>query len=179
MGKTTLVSEVVTLLPDVVVSISVTTRPSRYNEEDGREYWFVTPSMFELLVDEGALLEHADYGGNNYGTPRKPVEEALEAGRDVILEIEVQGARQVKRARPDTVTIFIEPPSWEALYERLKGRSTEDAEGLERRLATAREELAAAGEFDHRVVNDELPRAAAEVVRIMSGTDSRKDEPHP
>jgi len=156
VGKTTLVAEVVRRLPEVALSVSVTTRPSRYTEEDGREYWFVTSSMFDLLVDEGALLEHAEYGGNRYGTPRKPVEEALAAGRDVILEIEVQGARQVKAARPDTVTIFVEPPSWDALYERLKGRSTEDDEALERRLATAKEELAAAGEFDHRVVNDDL-----------------------
>lgn len=165
--------------PDVALSVSVTTRESRYNEEDGREYWFVTDGMFDLLLAEDALIEHAEYAGHRYGTPRKPVEESLAAGRDVILEIEIQGARQVKAARPDAVTIFVEPPSWEVLQRRLTGRSTEDPAALERRLSRAKEEMAAASEFDHRVVNDDLEVAADEVVRIMSQASSRKDEPHP
>jgi guanylate kinase len=177
VGKTSLVAEVAKRRPGVFVSVSATTRSPRYNEDDGRDYWFVPAAMFDLLVEEGAMLEHADYGGNRYGTPRKPVDEALESGRDVILEIELQGSRQVKAARPDTVTIFVEPPSWEVLSERLRGRSTEDAEALTARLSRAKEELAAAGEFDYRVVNEDLGKAAEDIVRIMSGTASRKDEP--
>ncbi len=135
--------------------------------------------MFGLYIDEDAFLEHAEYAGNQYGTPRKPVEDWLAQGRDVILEIEVQGARQVKAARPDAVTIFVEPPSWDSLVDRLTKRETEDPEALARRLARAKEEMAAAGEFDHRVTNDDLEVAAAEVVRIMAGPESRKDEPQP
>lgn len=154
--------------PDLLLSVSVTTREARYNETDGEQYWFVTNGMFDLLIAEGAFLEHAEYTGNRYGTPRKPVEEALAAGRDVLLEIEIQGAHQVKQARPDCVTIFILPPSFEVLSERLRGRSTEDTAALARRLTRAKEELGAADEFDHRVTNDVLEVAADEVVRIMA-----------
>lgn len=177
VGKTSLVAEVLALRPHARLSVSATTREPRYNEEDGREYWFVTRGMFDLLVGEDALLEHAEYAGHRYGTPRKPVEDWLAAGRDVLLEIEVQGARQVKAARPDAVTVFLEPPSWEVLHERLRGRNTEESEALRRRLEQAREELAAAPEFDHRVTNDDLDRAAGEVVRIMDEAHSRKDDP--
>jgi guanylate kinase len=154
----------------LALSVSVTTREPRYNEEDGREYWFVTAGMFDLLVAENALLEHAEYAGNRYGTPRKPVDEWLAAGRDVVLEIELVGARQVKQARPDAVSVFVEPPSWEVLYRRLVDRSTEDAAALERRLSRAKEELGAAGEFDHRVVNDVLDLAVSQVIAIIEGT---------
>lgn len=127
----------------------------------------MTREEFEALRGEGRLLEWAEVHGELYGTPRDEVERLLSEGRDVLLEIDVQGAKQVKAAMPDTVTIFLEPPSWEVLELRLTGRGTEDEPALRRRLETARRELEDAGEFDHRVVNDDLAEAVGEVDRIL------------
>lgn len=134
------------------------------------KYRFVDAEEFESLVHAGALLEYAGYAGHLYGTPAAPVAEWLSEGNDVILEIEVEGARQVKHSRPETVTIFLNPPSWDDLEERLRGRATEGSEALERRLATARRELQAASEFDHQVVNDRLEKAVEEVLAIMGSS---------
>jgi guanylate kinase len=127
----------------------------------------VTREEFEALRGAGRLLEWAEVHGELYGTPRDEVERLLSEGREVLLEIDVQGAKQVKRAMPEAVTIFLEPPSWEVLERRLTGRGTEDEPALRRRLETARRELADAGEFDHRVVNDDLAEAVEEVDRIL------------
>ncbi len=131
------------------------------------------------MVEQGELLEHASYAGHQYGTPRRPVENWLAEGRDVVLEIEMVGAGQVKAARPEAVTIFVLPPSWDVLEKRLKGRGTEPADVARRRLARAREEMEAAPEFDYRVVNEDLGVAAADVLRIMGQARSRKDETPP
>jgi guanylate kinase len=127
----------------------------------------VTRKEFEALRAEGRLLEWAEVHGDLYGTPRDEVERLLSEGREVLLEIDVQGAKQVKTAMPEAVTIFLEPPSWEVLERRLSGRGTEDEPALRRRLETARRELADVGEFDHRVVNDDLAEAVGEVDRIL------------
>jgi guanylate kinase len=130
----------------------------------------MAPDEFEAAAAAGGFLESAEVHGNRYGTPKTPVEEALAAGRNVILEIDVQGARSVKKARPDAVAVFIEPPSWEVLEKRLRGRGTDDPAVVARRLANAREELAAAPEFDERVVNDRLEDAVDQVDRILERT---------
>ena len=138
--------------------MSATTRPPRSGERDGREYHFLSPEEFERRVQAGEFLEHAEYAGNRYGTLRSEVE-----GSPVVLEIELQGARQVREALPGALQVFIAPPSFEDLRERLLGRGTDSAEGIRARLATAEEELRAQGEFPHVVVNDDVARAAAEL----------------
>lgn len=169
VGKGTVVGRLLEALDDVVLSTSVTTRPRRPGEVDGREYRFVDDGTFDRLVEGDDLLEWAEYAGNRYGTPRGPVEEQLEAGRTVLLEIEVQGARQIRDRTPHAVLIFLLPPSTEELARRLGGRGTEDEEVRARRLAAAREELRAADEFDHAVVNDDLDACVAEVLAIVHG----------
>lgn len=149
--------------------MSATTRRPRPGEENGREYLFMTEQEFAAGVARGDFLEWAEYRENRYGTPRPPVQQALAAGRPVLLEIDVQGARQVKAAMPEAVTVFVDPPSWQVLERRLRGRGTEDEPAVQRRLAAAKEELDAAGEFDHRIVNDNLADAVAEVDRILVG----------
>jgi guanylate kinase len=151
-----------------VCSVSVTTRPPRPGEEAEGKYRFVDAEAFEELVHAKAFLEYAGYAGHLYGTPVAPVEKALADGNDVILEIEVQGARQVKRGRPEAVTIFVEPPDWQTLERRLTERATEGPDALERRLATARHELEAAAEFDYQVVNEDLEEAVEQVLAIMA-----------
>ena len=143
--------------------MSATTRPPRSGERDGREYHFLTPEEFDRRVEAGEFLEHAEYAGNRYGTLRSEVER----GR-VVLEIEVQGARQVREALPEAVQVFIAPPSVEALRERLIGRGTDSPEGIRARLAQAEEELRAQGEFQHVVVNDDLARASAELRDLVA-----------
>jgi len=134
----------------------------------GRHYWFVTDPEFDDLVERGQLLEWAVvHGSARYGTPRKPVEEALATGRPALLEIDLQGARQVRASRPDALFVFLAPPSWEELVRRLVGRGTESEGERERRLATAREELAAEKEFDVTVVNTEIHAASEELVGLM------------
>mgnify|MGYP002653734833 FL=1 len=150
-----------------MLSVSATTRPPRPGEVDGEHYFFVDDAAFDELIRSGALLEHATvHNAYRYGTPRAPIEQALADGRTVLLEIDLQGARQVRAAAPDATLVFLTPPSWDELVQRLVGRGTEDAEERARRLKTAKVELAAQGEFDYRVVNDDVARAAAEIARL-------------
>ncbi len=168
VGKGTVAASVREHHPEVWLSVSVTTRPPRPGEVDGVHYHFVTQEEFDALVAQGELLEHAVvHGRHSYGTPRRPVLDALAAGRMALLEIDLQGARQVRRTMPEALFVFLAPPSWDVLVERLVGRGTEDAAERERRLATARVELGAQAEFDVTVVNDDVRRAAEELVSLM------------
>lgn len=169
VGKSSVVAELRRLLPEVFVSVSVTTRSARPGERDGEHYHFVDRPTFQRMAAAGELLEHAEYAGNNYGTPREPVRRALQAGRPALLEIEVQGARQVREAMPDALLVMLVPPSWDALAARLARRGSEGDVVLARRLQVARTELDAAGEFDMTVVNDDVRRAAGELLTLMVG----------
>ncbi|MGQ0837395.1 guanylate kinase [Actinokineospora sp.] len=164
VGKSSVVAELRRLHPAVYFSVSVTTRPPRPGEVDGAHYRFVDRAEFDRMAAEGELLEHAEYAGNHYGTPRAPVEAALAAGHPAVLEIELQGARQVRRAMPAAQLVMLVPPSWEALVSRLTGRGTEDDALVARRLAVAKDELAAEAEFDVVVVNADVRTAAAELL---------------
>lgn len=168
VGKGTVVTRLVDELPDAEVSTSVTTRRPRDGERDGIDYRFVDDAGFDQLIEAGELLEWASYAGNRYGTPRGPVDDALEAGRDVLLEIEVKGALQVRARRSDAVLVFLVPPSEEELERRLVGRGTEDPDERALRLATARAELDAADVFDHRVVNDDLDACVDRVLALLT-----------
>lgn len=168
VGKGTIVAELRDRHPELFVSVSCTTRPPRPGERDGVHYRFIDDAEFDALVERGDMLEWAlVHGAHRYGTPRGPVAEALAQGRPALLEIDLAGARQVRESMPDALFVFVAPPSWEALVERLVGRGTEGAAERERRLATARTELAAADEFDVVVVNDTVERAAAELERLL------------
>jgi guanylate kinase len=169
VGKGTVAAAVREDHPDVWISVSATTRAPRPGEADGVHYLFVDDAEFDRLVAEDRLLEWAVvHGTHRYGTPREPVEEALAAGRPAMLEIDLQGARQVRRTMPEALFVFLKPPSWDELVRRLVGRGTESAEERERRLATAVEELAAESEFDVTIVNHEVHDAAAELVALMT-----------
>jgi guanylate kinase len=167
VGKGTLIRELLREVSDLELSVSATTRAPREGEVDGRDYHFLTPDQFERRVEEKDFLEFATYSGNRYGTLRSEVGRRLEAGHSVVLEIEVQGAQQVRAAKPDSVQIFIAPPDPAVLRQRLAGRGTDSAEAIDERLKVAEQELAAQGDFDHCVVNDELGRAASELVAIV------------
>lgn len=168
VGKGTVVRALRDRHPDVWLSVSATTRSPRPGEVEGEHYFFVSPEQFAAMVDADELLEFATvFGGNSYGTPRAPVEERLAAGTPCILEIDLQGARQVRESMPDALQVFIAPPSFEALVDRLVGRGTEGERERERRLATAREELAAQGEFDEVIVNDNVDDAADALERLV------------
>ncbi len=168
VGKGTVAGVIREEYPEVWISVSATTRQPREGEIDGVHYHFVTNEEFDAMIAEGQLLEWAVvHGTNRYGTPRKPVEEALAAGRPALLEIDLQGARQVKQTMPDALFVFLKPPTWQELVRRLIGRGTEGEEERARRLATAEEELAAEAEFDVTIVNREVHAAAAELVTLM------------
>jgi guanylate kinase len=167
VGKGTLIEKLLERIPELELSVSATTREPRPGEEDGRDYHFLSPEEFEGRVEAGEFLEHAAYSGNRYGTLRRAVEDRLREGRSVVLEIEVQGARQVRAAMPEAVLIFIAPPSPDALKERLEGRGTDSPEAIERRLRTAELELEARAEFPHVIVNDDLQGAADELERLV------------
>jgi guanylate kinase len=167
VGKGTLIRELLKRVPDLELSVSATTRAPREGEQDGREYHFLTPDEFEQRVEEKDFLEFATYSGNRYGTLRSEVERCLDAGRSVVLEIEVQGAQQVRAAKPDSVQIFIAPPDAAVLRERLIGRGTDSTEAIDERLKVAEQELAVKGDFDHQIVNDEVSRAAGELVEVV------------
>jgi guanylate kinase len=167
VGKGTLIERLLEHVPELELSVSATTRDPRPGEVDGRDYHFLTPEEFERRVEAGDFLEHATYSGNRYGTLREEVERRLEEGRSVVLEIEVQGARQVREAMPEAVQIFIAPPDPAALRERLEGRGTDSAAAIERRLRTAETELEAQQEFPHVVVNDEVQNAASELEKLV------------
>jgi len=163
-----------------VKSVSATTRAPRPGEVDGIDYRFITEEEFARLDREDAFLETAEVFGRRYGTPRTPVEEAVRAGHTVVLEIDVQGARQVKERMPDALTVFVDPPSLDDLRARLEGRGTEGVEAVRRRLAEAEAEIAGSGWFDDRVTNDHLAEAAEEVLRILDGArPPSQGEPHP
>jgi guanylate kinase len=166
VGKSTVVARVLADRPEIWLSVSATTRPARPGERDGREYFFVTPEWFAQMAAAGELLEWASFAGNSYGTPRGPVMEHLASG-PVLLEIELQGARQVRAAMPEAVLVFLAPPSPEELKRRLVGRGTEDAAAVRARLERADAELAAVGEFDHVVHNVDIDGAAAALSALI------------
>jgi guanylate kinase len=167
VGKGTLVAALRELVPHVWVSVSATTRAPRPGEVDGEAYHFVDADEFERMARAGELLEHAEFAGNRYGTPRGPVLEHLAAGVPTLLEIELEGARQVRRSMPDARFVFLAPPSRDELLTRLAGRGTESGNAVRARLDRAEVEMAAAPEFDHFVVNAELDQAAREVADLL------------
>src|SRR5436190_12825200 len=169
VGKGTLIAELLRRVPGLELSVSATTRKPREGEVDGRDYHFLDEDEFERRASSGEFLEHATYSGNRYGTLRSEVERRLAEGVSVVLEIEVQGARQVRAAMPESAQVFIAPPTPESLRERLIGRGTDSPEQIDERLRTAEIELAAAEEVEHVVVNDEIQRAADELERIVRG----------
>jgi guanylate kinase len=166
-GKSTLIKASLRAVPELAYSVSATTRKPRPGEEDGKDYIFLSREQFERWIEEDRFLEWAEYSGNLYGTPEQKADEYMEAGRSVILEIELQGARQVKKKRPDAVMIFVRAPSLEETRRRLTGRATETEEAMESRLATAVGEVAALDEFDHEVVNDDRERARNDIIEKM------------
>lgn len=168
VGKSTVVAHLRRENPDVWLSVSVTTRGPRPGEQDGVQYHFVTDEEFDRLVAEDQLLEWAQFAGNRYGTPRRPVEERLRAGVPVLLEIELQGARQVRASMPDALHVFLAPPSWEELVRRLTGRGTESDEVIQRRLDVARVELAAEKEFDTTLVNTSVREVGDELLALIT-----------
>jgi len=168
VGKSTICKEAVKRLKNVYFSVSVTTRPRSEAEIDGQDYWFISESEFQERVDKGLLLEYAEVFGHLYGTPKDEVDEALQAGKSVILEIDVQGAKQAKRIYRDVVMIFILAPSQKELAERMKLRGREDIEAAQKRLDEAGTEIAAAWQYyEHMVINDDLQQAVSEVVQII------------
>jgi guanylate kinase len=176
-GKGTVVKGVMRRRPEVFLSISSTTRPARPGERNGVDYHFVREADFLGMRDRGEFLESAEVYGNHYGTPRGPVEAALSVGKDVLCELDIQGAQAIKRAEPHAILIFIEPPSLDELTFRLRGRGTEDAAALSKRLRAAYDEVKNKGLYDHIVVNDEVDRAVEEVLRIMEGSRTSKGSP--
>ncbi|MDK8879657.1 guanylate kinase [Corynebacterium sp. MSK008] len=174
VGKSTVVSGLRGAVPDLYFSVSMTTRAPRPGEVDGKDYFFVTPEHFQGRIDRGEMLEWADIHGGlqRSGTPAGPVQEAMGAGRPVLIEVDLAGARNIKRLLPEAQTVFLAPPSWDVLVQRLTGRGTETPEVIERRLTTAREELDAQGEFDTVVVNDDVDAAVATIAGILQGTSS-------
>ena len=174
VGKSTVVAELRRRSPEIWISVSVTTRRPRPGEVDGREYYFVTREEFDRMVSAGELLEWAEFAGNKYGTPAAPVRERLEQGLPTLLEIDLAGARQIRAAtkRDDTLLVFLEPPSWEELVRRLTGRGTEPPEVVRRRLAVAREELAAADEFDVTLVNTSVDEVCRQMVELIVQPDN-------
>jgi guanylate kinase len=168
-GKGTIIARALRTASRVVPSVSVTTRPPRPAERDGVHYRFISEEDFRSLAEQGELLEWAEVHGHLYGTPRGPVATALDEGRDVLLELDVRGAAQVKEAIPEAVLIFVEPPSFEDLVTRLEARGTEDPARQAQRIEAAYEEIKAKGTFDHVIVNDDPETAASSLVRILDG----------
>ncbi len=167
VGKGTLMAPYLKAHPEAVLSVSMTTRAPRPGETDGVAYYFVTRERFEQEIAQNGLLEYAQYSGNYYGTPRAMVEERIAQGQDVVLEIEVQGAMKIKKTFPDAVFIFVLPPSFEVLEQRLTGRGTEPPEVVAKRLAAAKAELHSASLYDYIIVNDEVGRAGARLEAVI------------
>jgi guanylate kinase len=167
VGKGTLISQLLERVPGLELSVSATTREPREGEVDGRDYHFLTPAEFDQRIEREDFLEFATYSGNRYGTLRSEVRKRLDAGHSVVLEIEVQGASQVRAAMRESVQVFIVPPDPTALRKRLESRGTDSAEAIDARLKVAEVELAAQGDFDHLVVNADLERAAADLEGIV------------
>jgi guanylate kinase len=154
--------------PAIWISVSVTTREPRENEKDGRDYHFVTEEKFDQLIAQNSLLEWAEFAGARYGTPRNPVSEALNLGKHVLLEIEIAGARQIRRADPKALLVFVSPPSWQELVDRLTSRGTDSPERRAARLALAEEEMACSGEFDEILINHRVEEVAAALLSLAS-----------
>jgi guanylate kinase len=169
VGKGTLIRGLLQRIPELELSTSATTRPMRPGERDGVDYYFLTPEAFERHVADGDFVEHATYSGNRYGTLRSELEQRVAGGVPVVLEIEVQGARQVRSAMPEAVQVFIAPPTLDALRARLVGRGTDSPDQVDERMCTAERELAAQPEFAHVVVNDRLEEATDELAAIVQG----------
>ena len=166
-GKSTVIRRMMEGRDDLRFSVSATTRPPRAGEADGRDYFFLSREQFEGMIREDVFLEYAEYVGNYYGTPKAPVLESLEKGVSVILDIEVQGASNVRRSMPDAVTIFLTPPSFEALEARLRGRGLDSEEKIRQRLTRAREEVLEIPKYDYIVINDDVDEAAQELSAIL------------
>ena len=166
-GKSTLIRASLEAVPELAYSVSATTRTPREGEVDGHDYIFLSRKEFERWIDEDRFLEWAEYSGNLYGTPEQKVEEYLRNGRSVILEIELQGAREVREKRPDAIMVFVRAPSLEETRKRLEGRATEDDKALEARMTTALKEVEARSEFDYEVVNAEREQAREGIIKIM------------
>lgn len=175
-GKGTLIREVLNSVPDVGYSVSFTTRQPREGEEDGRHYFFVTPQEFEKMREAGAFLEWAQVHGNFYATSREQVEKDISQGRDVILEIDVQGAANVKKLMPQAVGVFIMPPSFEVLSQRLQNRGSESSSDLAVRLLNSRREVERYREFDYLIVNDEVKRAATQLAAVFLAERARREQ---
>lgn len=174
MGKSTVVRRVRELVPNLFFSVSATTRAPRPGEVDGRDYFFVSDTEFDRMIADDEFLEWAEIHGGlqRSGTPAKPVEDALARNQPVLLEVDLAGARNAVRRLPEAITVFLAPPSWDSLVERLEGRGTETPEAAQRRLATAKSEMDAQGEFDHVVVNTEVDSAARQLVSLLVGPDT-------
>ena len=169
-GKSTVISHMLKQRGDIVLSVSATTRAPREGETDGVSYRFVTQEDFKSMIARGEFLEYAEYVGEFYGTPAQPIKECVESGKDVILEIEIQGAKQVMEKDPEAVSIFIVPPDMDELERRLRGRATDSEEKLAARLARARQEMEEKSHYAHIVVNDDLSRAAEEIISIIDNS---------
>lgn len=172
-GKTTIARRLLERRSDIGYSISATTRPMREGEQHGRDYWFLTVDEFTSRVAQGHFIEHASYNGKHYGTLRSEVERFFAAGKHVVLDIDVEGARQIRQAMPDAVSVFVLPPSGTELVRRLKGRQTEGADVLRKRLAIADAELKAVGDYEYVVVNDDLDRVVGDVNAIVEAESRR------
>ncbi len=168
VGKGTVVRRILAMQPDIQLSVSATTRPPRPKEKHGIDYFFLTDDEFDQMIADGNMLEFAVvHSSHRYGTPRRPVEQALASGKHMILEIDLQGARQVRESMPDALLVFIAPPSWDELVRRLAARGTENQEEQARRLATAKLELQAQGEFEAVIINEDVDKCAQQVVDLM------------
>lgn len=173
VGKDTLLKRLLERYPNIRLSVSATTRSPRSGEENGKDYFFMSRERFQELLSQDKMLEHAEYCGNYYGTPSEPIENWLSEGKDVILEIEVQGGAQVLQKRPECVSIFVLPPSIEVLEKRLRSRGTENEETIQKRLGTAKEEIAKVYQYGYAVVNDDLDEAADEIAAILRAEKRR------
>ncbi|MHA2789058.1 guanylate kinase [Corynebacterium sp. S7] len=178
VGKSTVVNKLRDEVPDLYFSVSMTTRAPREGERNGRDYFFVSCKEFQSRIDAGEMLEWADIHGGlqRSGTPAEPVRDALEEGRPVLVEVDLIGARNVKALMPEAITVFLAPPSWEVLVERLTSRGTEPQDVIDRRLETARAELAAQDEFDVVVINDDVDTAVSAISAILLGENNNNNE---
>ena len=172
-GKDTVLNELVKVMDDVKISISMTTREKRDGETDGVHYYFVSREYFEKRISENKMLEYAEYANNFYGTPKDPVDEMLSSGKSVILKIEVQGAEKIRNIYPDVISIFLMPPSMNALEARLRGRNSEDEEVIQHRLVIAEEEIKRASEYDYIVINDTVENAVGGIKTIINAEKSK------
>ena len=175
-GKDTLIGDALEAIPELSLIASATTRKPRPGEVEGRDHVFLSREEFERWIEDGRLLEWAEYSGNLYGTPKQSVEDLLEKGRSVILRIELQGARQIKERRPDAVMVFVRAPSLEETRRRLESRATESSESVENRMATAIKEVAARDEFDHEIVNGDREQASKDMIETLQRIVAKGDD---